>query len=162
FEPEMDAQAQARRQLETDLRAALAIEALDVHYQPLVDLVTREVVGFEALLRWQHPQRGNIAPSEFIPLAEETGLITALGTFVVRRACADARQWPSDIKLAVTLSPMQFRVGNVYAAVSEALAESGLEPGRLDLEITESVLLDRTDQVILHLHALRALGVRIS
>jgi diguanylate cyclase (GGDEF)-like protein/PAS domain S-box-containing protein len=162
FEPEMDAQAQARRQLEIDLRSALAAEELEVHYQPLVDLVSKDVVGFEALLRWPHATRGYIPPSEFIPLAEETGLITPLGNFVLTRACEDATEWPSHIKLAVNLSPMQFRVGNVFTTVSEALKATGLEPQRLDLEITESVLLDRTDQVIAHLHALRALGVRIS
>jgi diguanylate cyclase (GGDEF)-like protein len=162
FEPEMDARAQARRQLEIDLRSALAAETLEVHYQPLVDLVSREVIGFEALLRWPHATRGYIPPAEFVPLAEETGLITPLGNFVLRRACADATSWPSHVKLAVNLSPMQFRVGNVLSTVKDALAESGLEPERLDLEITESVLLDRTDHVITHLHSLRALGVRIS
>jgi diguanylate cyclase (GGDEF)-like protein/PAS domain S-box-containing protein len=162
FEPEMDAQAQTRRQLEIDLRAALAMEKLEVHYQPLVDLATKDVVGFEALLRWPHPERGYIPPSEFVPLAEETGLIAPLGNFVLLRACADATAWPEHIKLAVNLSPMQFRVGNVFTTVSGALAVTGLAPDRLDLEITESVLLDRTDHVIAHLHALRALGVRIS
>ena len=162
FEQEMDAKAQARRQLEADLRFAVANEALQVHYQPLVDLTNNEVVGFEALLRWPHATRGYVPPSEFVPLAEETGLITALGNFVLRRACSDAVAWPSHIKLAVNLSPMQFRVGNVFANVKNALSTSGLNPDRLDLEITESVLLDRTDQVIAHLHALRALGVRIS
>jgi diguanylate cyclase (GGDEF)-like protein/PAS domain S-box-containing protein len=162
FEPEMDAQAQTRRQLEIDLRAAIAMEKLEVHYQPLVDLVTKDVVGFEALLRWPHPERGYIPPQEFIPLAEETGLITPLGNFVLLRACADATAWPEHIKLAVNLSPMQFRVGNVFTTVSRALTDTGLAPDRLDLEITESVLLDRTDHVIAHLHALRALGVRIS
>ncbi len=162
FEQEMDAKAQARRQLETDLRFAIAAETLEVHYQPLVDLSNSEVIGFEALVRWPHPTRGFVPPSEFVPLAEETGLITALGNFVLKRACTDASQWPTHIKLAVNLSPMQFRVGNVFTTVKDALKLSGLEPDRLDLEITESVLLDRTDQVIAHLHALRALGVRIS
>jgi diguanylate cyclase (GGDEF)-like protein len=162
FEPEMDAQAQARRQLEIDLRAALAAEALEVFYQPLVDLVSKDVIGFEALLRWPHPTRGFVPPSEFIPLAEETGLITPLGNFVLTRACADASRWPDHVMLAVNLSPMQFRVGNVFTTVKNALQASGLAPGRLDLEITESVLLDRTDDVLAHLHALRALGVRIS
>ncbi len=162
FEQEMDAQAQARRQLEIDLRSALAAEELEVHYQPLVDLVSRDVIGFEALLRWPHATRGYISPSEFIPLAEETGLITPLGNFVLARACADASEWPEHVKLAVNLSPMQFRVGNVFTNVKEALSATGLAPERLDLEITESVLLDRTDHVIAHLHALRALGVRIS
>jgi diguanylate cyclase (GGDEF)-like protein/PAS domain S-box-containing protein len=162
FEPEMDAKAQARRQLETDLRSAIAAETLEVHYQPLVDLTNNDVIGFEALLRWPHATRGFVPPSEFVPLAEETGLITALGNLVLKRACIDASYWPEHIKLAVNLSPMQFRFGNVFANVKDALKVSGLAPNRLDLEITESVLLDRTDQVIAHLHALRALGVRIS
>ncbi len=133
-----------------------------MHYQPLVELSTGVIVGFEALLRWPHPRRGYIPPSEFIPLAEETSLILPLGNFVLLRACADAAQWPDHIKLAVNLSPLQLRVGNMFATVRKALMEFGLAPGRLDLEITESVLLDRTDQVIANLHALRALGVRIS
>jgi diguanylate cyclase (GGDEF)-like protein len=162
FEPEMDRCAQARRALETDLRNALASEQLEVHYQPLVELASGEIIGLEALVRWPHPQRGFVAPSEFITLAEETNLIAPLGAFVLHRACADATAWPEHVKLAVNLSPVQFRVGNVFATVSEALKTSGLDPRRLDLEITESVLLERTDQVIASLHALRALGVRIS
>jgi diguanylate cyclase (GGDEF)-like protein/PAS domain S-box-containing protein len=162
FESDMDARAQARRQLEIDLRQALADESLQVHYQPLVELATTNIVGLEALLRWPHAIRGNIPPSEFIPLAEETGLIAPLGNFVLRRACADATQWPDHVKLAVNLSPLQFRVGNVFMTVRQALQESGLAPDRLDLEITESVLLEKTDQVMASLHALRALGVGIS
>lgn len=162
FEPEMDSKAQARRQLETDLRAAISNEQLEVHYQALVDLGSGDIVGFEALLRWPHPTRGFVPPSEFVPLAEETGLITSVGNFVLNRACQDARHWPEHVKLAVNLSPMQFRVGDVFSTVKNALVKSGLQPQRLDLEITESVLLDRTDQVIAQLHALRALGVRIS
>jgi diguanylate cyclase (GGDEF)-like protein/PAS domain S-box-containing protein len=162
FEAEMNARAQIRRELEVDLRSALAEQILEVHYQPLVDLATGNIVGFEALLRWPHPRRGMIAPSEFIPLAEESSLIIPLGNFVLRRACADAAKWPDHVKLAVNLSPLQLRVGNIFETVRSALNESGLKPNRLDLEITESVLLDRTDQVIAHLHALRALGVRIS
>ena len=162
FEAEMDRRAQARRELEIDLREALAGEQLEVHYQPLVELATGDIMGLEALVRWQHPQRGFVAPSEFIALAEETNLIAPLGAFVLQRACADAKRWPDHVKLAVNLSPVQFRVGNVFATVSQALKASGLDPKRLDLEITESVLLERTDQVIASLHALRALGVRIS
>ncbi|MFA5898888.1 MAG: EAL domain-containing protein [Hyphomicrobium sp.] len=162
FESEMDAKAQARRQLETDLRGAIISETLQVHYQPLVDLSNGDIIGFEALLRWPHPTRGFIPPSEFVPLAEETGLITSLGNFVLGRACEDAKQWPMNVKLAVNLSPMQFRVGDVLANVKRALEQSGLEAQRLDLEITESVLLDRTDLVVAQLHALRALGVQIS
>lgn len=162
FEPEMDARAQARRRLEIDLRTAIAEEHLEVHYQPLVDFATDKITGLEALLRWPHPERGSIPPSEFIPLAEETGLITSLGRFVLRRACKDATIWPDEVMLAVNLSPLQFRVGNVFLMVKEALEETGLKASRLDLEITESVLLEKTDQVIASLHALRALGVRIS
>ena len=162
FEAEMDAHAQARRQLEIDLRSALAAEELQVYYQPLIELASGHVVGLEALLRWQHPVRGAILPSEFIPLAEETSLITPLGDFVLRRACADAILWPDHVKLAVNLSPLQFRLGNVLCSVKDALETSGLGPERLELEITESVLLDRTDQVVATLHALRALGVHIS
>jgi len=162
FEPEMDARAQARRRLEIDLRTAIAEEQLEVHYQPLVDFATDKITGLEALLRWPHPERGSIPPSEFIPLAEETGLITSLGRFVLRRACKDATLWPDEVMLAVNLSPLQFRVGNVFLMVKAALEETGLKASRLDLEITESVLLEKTDQVIASLHALRALGVRIS
>ena len=162
FEPQMDARAQARRRLEIDLRTAIAEEHLEVHYQPLVDFATDKITGLEALLRWPHPERGSIPPSEFIPLAEETGLITSLGRFVLRRACKDATIWPDEVMLAVNLSPLQFRVGNVFLMVKEALEETGLKASRLDLEITESVLLEKTDQVIASLHALRALGVRIS
>jgi diguanylate cyclase (GGDEF)-like protein/PAS domain S-box-containing protein len=162
FEPEMDARAQARRRLEIDLRTAIAEERLEVHYQPLVNFATDKITGLEALLRWPHPERGNVPPSEFIPLAEETGLITSLGRFVLRRACEDATQWPEDVMIAVNLSPLQFRVGNVFLMVKDVLEETGLKPSRLDLEITESVLLEKTDQVIASLHALRALGVRIS
>jgi diguanylate cyclase (GGDEF)-like protein/PAS domain S-box-containing protein len=162
FEAEMDRRAQARRELEIDLREALAGEQLEVHYQPLVELATGDIMGLEALVRWPHPERGFVPPSEFIALAEETNLIATLGAFVLQRACADAKRWPDHVKLAVNLSPVQFRVGNVFATVSGALTASGLDPRRLDLEITESVLLERTDQVIASLHALRALGVRIS
>jgi EAL domain-containing protein (putative c-di-GMP-specific phosphodiesterase class I) len=158
----MDARAQARRQLEMDLREALESEELEVHYQPLIELASGKVVGLEALLRWPHPVRGNIQPSEFIPLAEETSLINPLGNYVLHRACSDAVHWPEHVKLAVNLSPLQFRVGNVFVSVKEALERSGLKPDRLELEITESVLLDKTDQVEACLHALRALGVRIS
>jgi diguanylate cyclase (GGDEF)-like protein len=162
FDVEMRDRSLRRARLERDLHTALDNGEFVLHYQPVVSLDPIDVVGFEALLRWPHPSRGYIPPAEFIPLAEETGLITPLGNFVLRRACADATEWPEYVKLAVNLSPMQFRVGNIFVTVNEALRESGLAPERLDLEITESVLLDRTDQVIAHLHALRALGVRIS
>jgi diguanylate cyclase (GGDEF)-like protein len=162
FEAEMDARLQARRRLEVDLRHAIATGGLEVHYQPLVDLAGCGISGFEALLRWCHPERGMISPAEFIPVAEETGLIAAIGAFVLRRACADAVTWPPHVKVAVNLSPLQFRTGNLLAIVKDALDGSALAPNRLELEITESLLLDRGEHVLATLHALRALGVRIS
>jgi diguanylate cyclase (GGDEF)-like protein len=162
FEAEMDARAQVRRKLEMDLRAAMLAGALEVHYQPLVNLATGEISGFEALVRWLHPERGFIPPSEFIPVAEETGLIVSLGAFVLKQACHDAAQWPRHIKLAVNLSPLQFRTGSLFVTVKQALETSGLSPSRLELEITETLLLEKVDHVLATLHALRALGVRIS
>jgi diguanylate cyclase (GGDEF)-like protein/PAS domain S-box-containing protein len=162
FEPEMDARVQARRRLEVDLRAAMQSAALDVHYQPLVDLDSSRISGFEALIRWRHPLRGEIPPAEFIPVAEESGLISQIGSFVLRKACRDAARWPSDVRIAVNLSPVQFRPGNLLQLVTDALAESGLTPDRLELEITESLLLEKSDQVVATLHTLRALGVRIA
>jgi len=162
FEPEMDARVQARRLLEMDLRTALRTDAFEVHYQPLVDLETGEVRSCEALIRWPHPARGMIPPTEFIPVAEETGLISALGNFVLRQACTDAAGWPEHVKVAVNLSPLQFKTGTLLQNVRDALAASGLPATRLELEITETLLLDRSDHVLATLHALRALGVRIS
>jgi diguanylate cyclase (GGDEF)-like protein/PAS domain S-box-containing protein len=162
FEPEMDARVQSRRRLEIDLRAALAAEAFEVHYQPLVNLDTGEVRALEALIRWPHPERGMITPAEFIPVAEETGLIAQIGLFVLRRACADAAQWPDDVKVAVNLSPIQFKNGTLLQSVRDALGDAGLSPARLELEITETLLLDKSELDTATLHALRALGVRIS
>ena len=162
FEPEMDARVQARRSMELDLRAAVHAAALVVNYQPLVNLDSGDITGFEALLRWPHAQRGLVPPAEFIPIAEETGLITQIGAFVLNRACADAVAWPLPLKVAVNLSPRQFKAGNLLTIVSEALKAARLPPERLELEITEALLLDKTDLVLATLHALRALGVRIS
>jgi diguanylate cyclase (GGDEF)-like protein/PAS domain S-box-containing protein len=162
FEAEMDARAQARRRLEMDLRKAMSAGALEIHYQPLVQLESGKVSALEALLRWPHPERGFIPPSEFIPIAEETGLIASLGAHVLRQACADACKWPARVKVAVNLSPLQFRTGNLFAAVKQALEQTGLSPKRLELEITETLLLDKADHVLATLHALRALGVGIS
>lgn len=161
FESEMDARAQSPRRIEIDLRAAIENNVLQPHYQPLVDLKSGLITGFEALVRWPH-ERGMISPAEFIPVAEETGLINAVGGLMLRRACMDAAQWPDDVRVAVNLSPLQFRVGNLLSVVMEALKVSGLSPKRLELEITETLLLDKSDQVLATLHALRALGVRIS
>ena len=162
FEADMDARAQARRRLEMDLRQAMLAGTLEIHYQPLVQLQSGRVSGLEALLRWPHPERGFVPPSEFIPVAEETGLIAPLGAHVLRQACADAAQWPAPVKLAVNLSPLQFRTGNLFTIVKGALEQSGLPPSRLELEITETLLLDKADHVLATLHALRALGVGIS
>ncbi|UFW46946.1 MULTISPECIES: bifunctional diguanylate cyclase/phosphodiesterase [Bradyrhizobium] len=162
FETGMDARAQARRLLEMDLRAALQRDEFEVHYQPIRDVASDRVVAFEALLRWNHPQRGLISPVNFIPLAEETGLIIQLGEFVLRGACADAATWPDDIDVAVNLSPVQFKSPNLIASVTAALAASGLSARRLELEITESVLLQNSEATLTTLHELRAMGVRIS
>ena len=162
FEAEMDARAQIRRKIEIDLRAAIQNNVLRPHYQPLIDLVTGRITGVEALVRWPDPVRGMIPPGDFIPVAEDTGLISPLGIQILRRACSDAAQWPEDIRVAVNLSPLQFRVGNLLSVVMEALRQSGLPARRLELEITETLLLDKSDDVLATLHALRALGVRIS
>jgi diguanylate cyclase (GGDEF)-like protein/PAS domain S-box-containing protein len=162
FEAEMDARAQSRRKIEIDLREAIQGDVLRPYYQPLVDLATGRISGFEALVRWPHPERGMISPAEFIPVAEETGLINALGSQMLQRACTDAAQWPDDVRVAVNLSPLQFRAGNLLSLVMDALKRSGLPARRLELEITETLLLEKSDQVLATLHALRALGVRIS
>ena len=162
FEAEMDARAQSRRKIETDLREAIQNDVLRPYYQPLVDLATGRITGFEALVRWPHLERGMISPAEFIPVAEETGLINAVGGLMLRRACTDAAQWPDDVRVAVNLSPLQFRVGNLLSVVMDTLKQTGLPPTRLELEITETLLLEKSDQVLATLHALRSLGVRIS
>ena len=162
FEAGMDARAQSRRRIENDLREAIQNDVLRPHYQPLIDLSNGRILGFEALVRWPHTERGMIPPVEFIPVAEETGLISALGGLMLRRACMDAAAWPDDVRVAVNLSPLQFRAGNVLAQVMDVLRQSGLPARRLELEITETLVLEKSDQVLATLHALRALGVRIS
>ncbi len=162
FAPEMDARLQERRKLEADLRVAVHTGALDVHYQPLVNLVDGAICGFEALLRWRHPERGFISPAEFVPLAEDTGLIGPIGQMVLRRACAEAARWPGDLKVAVNLSPTQFKHGDVLNTVVQALAASGLAPHRLELEITEALLMERSEKILAVLNGVRALGVGLS
>ena len=162
FEAEMDARAQSRRKIELDLRDAIQNDVLRPYYQPLICLSTGRITGFEALVRWPDPERGMISPAEFIPVAEETGLINGLGGLMLRRACADAALWPDDVRVAVNLSPLQFRTGNLLSIVMDALKQSGLPAKRLELEITETLLLEKSSQVLATLHALRALGVRIS
>jgi len=162
FEAGMDARAQSRRKIEIDLRDAIQNDVLRPYYQPLVDLSTGRITGFEALVRWPDPERGMISPAEFIPVAEDTGLINALGGLMLRCACMDAALWPDEVCVAVNLSPLQFRTGNLLAVVMDALKQSGLPAKRLELEITETLLLEKSSQVLATLHALRALGVRIS
>jgi diguanylate cyclase (GGDEF)-like protein len=162
FDPEMDAAAQARRQLETEMRIGFGRGDFYLVYQPLVNLQTRQVTGFEALMRWRHGERGDISPVEFIPVAEEIGLINQLGDWGLRQACMDAMRWPQDIRVSVNLSPVQFSKGNLVSTVMNALAASGLAPSRLELEITESVLLEKSERNLKVLMGLRLLGVRIS
>ena len=162
FEPDMDARVQARRALELDLRGALPNKQFELHYQPLVDIGQGEVSGLEALLRWTHPRRGKVSPADFIPLAEETALIVPIGEWVLRQACRDAAAWPEHIRIAVNISPVQFKNASLVPTVLSALASSGLSANRLELEITESVLLQDTDATLTTLHELRELGVRVS
>jgi len=162
FEPEFDRQVQERRDLEVALRVAVEQDAIDLHYQPLVDAQTGRINGFEALARWHDPQRGFVPPSTFIPLAEEVGLIDSIGESVLRRACAEAVRWPEPISVAVNLSAAQFQSGNLIPAVKRALAASGLAPNRLELEITESIFLQGSESNLALLCKLGELGVRIS
>jgi diguanylate cyclase (GGDEF)-like protein len=162
FEAGMDARAKARRSLELELRQAINDGSLEAYYQPVVTLDHDKVSCCEALLRWRHPERGMISPAEFIPIAEETGLINQLGHWVLHTACAEAANWPDDIRVAVNVSPVQFKSQTLALNVAAALAASGLAASRLELEITEAVLI-RDDEVALEvLHQLRALGVRIA
>jgi len=162
FDPEMDVIVQARRLLERDMRAALAQDRFALFYQPLINLQTKKVTAFEALMRWDHPERGQVPPSEFIPVAEEMGLIVQLGEWALRQACAEAMKWPDLICVSVNLSPVQFSKGNLVSTVMSALAASGLSASRLELEITESVLLEKSERNIAVLNQLRELGVRIA
>ncbi|SHL97712.1 diguanylate cyclase/phosphodiesterase [Bradyrhizobium lablabi] len=162
FAPEMDAQVKARRKLEVDLRQAIAEGALEVHYQPCVSLADNGITGCEALVRWRHPERGMISPAEFVPIAEETGLINALGEWVLTTACEEAARWPDDTRLAVNVSPVQFRSGTLALKIVAALAASGLPANRLELEITEAVLIRDDEAALAILHQLRAIGVRIA
>ena len=162
FEPEMDAQLQARRVLEVDLRKAIGNGEFELFYQPQINIEANEIGGFEALLRWHHPERGLVPPAEFIPVIEDTGLISPLGDWIIEEACREAASWPRDINVAVNLSPIQFRNRGLVQSVTRALAASGLAPHRLELEITESVLLQDSETTVSTLHQLRRLGVRIA
>jgi diguanylate cyclase (GGDEF)-like protein len=162
FQTEMDAAMQARRIMELDLRQALEHDQLEVFYQPLIDARARRPAGFEALLRWRHPVRGMISPDQFIPLAEETGLIAPIGAWVLRQACAAAARWPDGLKVAVNLSAVQFKSRDLVATVVDALRDTGLDASRLELEITETAMLRDTDSNLATLHRLRDLGVQIA
>jgi diguanylate cyclase (GGDEF)-like protein/PAS domain S-box-containing protein len=161
FEPDMNERLHARRAMETDLRLAFARNEFELYYQPAIDVGSGRIVGFEALLRWHHPERGIVPPGEFIALAESIGLIVPLGEWVLREACAEAARWPDDLTVAVNLSPLQFKNANLVQTVTDALAAAGLPPRRLELEITESVLLENDESNLEVLHALRSLGVAI-
>jgi len=166
FEPEMDAKVRERRQLEVDLRHAIAqggLEGgLEVYYQPCLALKDDRITGCEALVRWRHPERGMVSPAEFIPIAEDTGLINEIGEWVLATACRDAASWPDDIRLAVNVSPVQFKSGTLALKIMAALAASNLPASRLELEITEAVLIRDDDTALAILHQLRAIGVRIA
>ncbi|MFT4118369.1 EAL domain-containing protein [Bradyrhizobium sp.] len=162
YEPGMDERMQARRAMEIDLRRALAFKQLQLFYQPKVRADSREIIGFEALIRWNHPDRGPVSPAAFIPLAEEIGVIVPVGEWVLREACKQAACWPRAVTVGVNLSPVQFRTGMILETVTSALAHSGLAPERLEIEITEGALLENSEAVLEVLHGLRALGVKIA
>ncbi|MET0653568.1 MAG: EAL domain-containing protein [Hyphomicrobiaceae bacterium] len=162
FEPAMDALMHERRQMEIDLRAAVSDGGFELYYQPIINLDENRVSTFEALLRWHRPHRGVVSPGEFIPLAEETGLIAQIGEWVLRTACAQAASWPADVRVSVNLSPAQFKHLQLAAVVAQALADGGLPADRLELEITESILLESTEETLAILRALRNAGVRIA
>jgi len=162
FDSGMDALLQARRKLELDLRRAIEVQEFELHYQPSVDLASGRVNAMEALVRWQHPERGMVRPDDFIPFAEETGLIAKIGAWVLRRACEDAADWPADVHVAVNVSASQFQHPGLIAAVSDSLAASALPPERLELEITETAFLADADATLAILHELRAKGLRFA
>ncbi|MEH2563889.1 sensor domain-containing protein [Bradyrhizobium sp. AZCC 2289] len=162
FKPAMDEQMQTRRVMEQDLRKALAAGEFELYYQPVVSLESNKISGFEALIRWNHPEKGLVAPAAFIPLAEEIGFIVPLGEWVIRQACITAAQWPDHLQVAVNISAAQFRGSGLMQVIINALATSGLHPTRLEIEITETVLLQDKEATLAVLHRLRALGIRIA
>ena len=153
---------QAKRLLEKELHGALENGEFEVYYQPQLNILANKICGFEALLRWHHPKRGLVPPDEFIPLAEETGLIVQIGEWVLRQACEEAAKWPPMIRVAVNLSPVQFKGRGLQNSVLGALAAGGLSPDRLELEITETVLLQKGESTLATLHKLRSLGIGIA
>jgi diguanylate cyclase (GGDEF)-like protein len=162
FQCEMLEVAHAQKSAENELRTAIARDEFELHYQPVVDIKTELLCGVEALVRWRHPIRGLIAPDQFIPLAESTGLIVQLGEWVVRQACKDAALWPAHVKVAVNISAVQFKKGNLFEVILRALLETGLGPERLELEITETALLENQEAHLVTIRQLKNLGVSIA
>jgi diguanylate cyclase (GGDEF)-like protein len=162
FEPAMDLQMQTRRVMEQDMRRALPADEFELYYQPVLNLSSNEISGFEALIRWNHPKQGLVGPAEFIPLAEEIGFIVPIGEWVIRQACTTAAQWPEHLHVAINISAVQFRSPGLMQVIIGALAASGLNPTQLEIEITETVLLHNRDTTLAVLHQLRSLGVRIA
>lgn len=162
FEPGMDADLQARQEMKVSLRHALENEALELYYQPLINLHTGRICTCEALVRWKHPEKGPVSPAEFISIAEETGLIGPLGEWILRKACTEAARWPSQVSVAVNLSPVQFRNLRLATVIRDILNETGLEASRLQLEITESVFLNESDSNLHVLQQIRQLGAKIA
>jgi predicted signal transduction protein with EAL and GGDEF domain len=161
FDQDMDRLVRERRKLEHDMRHAVARGQLRLMYQPLVSTDAGDIIGYEALLRWDHPERGTVAPTEFIPIAEDIGAIIPIGEWVLREACNTALQWPDHVSIAVNVSAVQFQMPNLPAIVGSALQDSGLAPHRLELEVTESVMLRDRESALNILHRLKMLGVRI-
>lgn len=162
FEEALNERAQSRRKIESDLRRAIELGEFELHFQPLFDLKANRIGSFEALIRWDHPEQGLISPAEFIPVAEETGLIVPIGAWAMREACVQAADWPSHVRVAVNVSSVQFRRKGLAEIVLHALAASGLAPDRLEIEITESIFLDSSEETLKLLHSLRSLGVKIA
>jgi predicted signal transduction protein with EAL and GGDEF domain len=162
FDPAMSVDASTRHELENELRHAIKNEEFQLDYQPVVDTKTRKVCGVEALIRWRHPTKGMIFPDAFIPVAEETGLITQIGEWVLREACAEAATWPTDVKIAINISPVQFRKSNLIDIVMSALAQSGLAARRLELEVTETALIESAADCVPALRRFKDMGIKVA
>jgi diguanylate cyclase (GGDEF)-like protein len=162
YERSMNEEVNERQQVEMDLREAIERGELELHYQPIIDLRRNVITGLEALARWRHPTKGMVSPAVFIPVAEDSGLILPLGTWALTEACRQAAQWPDHLKIAVNLSPVQFSAPNLYDTIKSILAETGLAPHRLELEITERLFMEESEKTLSILHQLKQLGVRIS